>query len=96
MVGVVSKSTKASIKEYKKQKHYNEWEFVYDPVEDLLSSVSLLGGGGGAANNLNGPGSTGTTPGTGTNPGTGTGTPFGGNPTSGFGTPTPTPPTSPQ
>ena len=50
IVGVVIKDTKASIKEYKKQKHYNEWEFVYDPVEDMLSAVSLFGGG----TNLNG------------------------------------------
>lgn len=61
IVGVASKSTKASIKEYKQQKHYNEWEFVYDPVEDLMSSASLLGGGQGASGNLNGPGSNGTT-----------------------------------
>lgn len=45
IVGVASKSAKASIKEYKQQKHYNEWEFVYDPVEDLMSSVSIFGGG---------------------------------------------------
>jgi hypothetical protein len=44
-VGVASKSAKASIKQYKQQKHYNEWEFVYDPVEDLMSSVSIFGGG---------------------------------------------------
>jgi type II secretory pathway pseudopilin PulG len=102
MVGVVSKNTKASIKEYKQQKHYNEWEFVYDPVEDLTSSVSLFGGGSGGAGNLNGPGSNGTTPGASGFPGTttpGANSPFGSGPTSGTGTPTspPTnPPTSPQ
>jgi type II secretory pathway pseudopilin PulG len=100
MVGVVSKNTKASIKEYKQQKHYNEWEFVYDPVEDLMSSVSLFGGGSGG--NLNGPGSNGTTPGASGFPGTttpGANSPFGSGPASGTGTPTspPTnPPTSPQ
>jgi type II secretory pathway pseudopilin PulG len=52
MVGVVSKSAKPSIKEYKKQTHYNEWEFVYDPTEDLLGAV----GGTGSGTNLNGPG----------------------------------------
>ncbi len=99
MVGIVSKSTKASIKEYKQQKHYNEWEFVYDPVEDLMSSVSLTGGGGGAgAGGLNGPGGTGTTgtpssgfPGT-TNPGSPT-SPFGSSPSP---APVSNPPTSPQ
>ncbi len=94
IVGVVSKNAKASIKEYKKQKHYNEWEFVYDPVEDLLSSVSVFGGGSSA---INGPGSTGTT-GTpnsgfpGTNPSSPT-SPFGSGPGSGT---TGNPPTSPQ
>jgi type II secretory pathway pseudopilin PulG len=96
MVGVVSKNTKASIKEYKQQKHYNEWEFVYDPVEDLMSSVSLVGGG---QSNINGTGSTGTT-GTPTNglPGTtspGTTSPYSSNPSSGSGT-TGNPPASPQ
>jgi type II secretory pathway pseudopilin PulG len=96
MVGVVSKNTKASIKEYKQQKHYNQWEFVYDPVEDLMSSVSLFGGG---QSNINGSGSTGTTgtppnglPGT---PSPGTPNPYGSNPSSGSGT-TGNPPTSPQ
>ncbi len=41
MIGVASTSTKASIMEYKKQKHYNEWEFVYDPQAERL-----LGGTG--------------------------------------------------
>jgi len=78
IVGIASKSTKASIKEYKKQKHYNEWEFVYDPMEDLLSSVSLFGGG---TSNVNG--TSGTSPGT-TTPGT-SGTGFGSSSGSGFG-----------
>lgn len=79
IVGIASKSTKASIKEYKKQKHYNQWEFVYDPMEDLLSSVSLLGGG---TSNVNG--TSGTSPGT-TTPGT-SGTGFGNSGSgSGFG-----------
>lgn len=98
MVGIASKSTKASIKEYKKQKHYNEWEFVYDPVEDLLSSVSIFGGGGTSVNGTTGTGLNGTS-----NPGTSS--PFSSGPTSGTGfggttpTPTPTPiptPTQPQ
>ncbi|QNI30337.1 type II secretion system protein [Alloacidobacterium dinghuense] len=101
MVGIASKNTKASIKEYKKQKHYNEWEFVYDPVEDMLSSVSLLGGGGSPnLNGANGTGTNGTTnPGTPTSPfgsGSSSGTGFGGGtfgnpPTNPTPTPTPTP-----
>lgn len=99
IVGVASKNTKASIKEYKKQKHYNEWEFVYDPLEDMLSSVSLLGGGG----NINGSSSsTGTgfgSSGTGSSstpfsngPGSSSGSGFGSGSGSGFGSS----PTSPQ
>lgn len=35
IVGVSSTSTKTSIRQYKKQKHYNEWEFVYDPSQEM-------------------------------------------------------------
>ena len=55
MVGIAIPNTKASIKEYKQQKHYNEWEFVYDPVEDQLQAGTLFGG---AAQNVNGQGMT--------------------------------------
>jgi hypothetical protein len=55
MVGIAIPNTKASIKEYKQQKHYNEWEFVYDPVEDQLQAGTLFGG---AAQNVNGQGTT--------------------------------------
>jgi type II secretory pathway pseudopilin PulG len=102
MVGVASKNTKASIKVYKQQKHYNEWEFVYDPIEDLMSSASLFGGGVGGAGNLNGTGtnSTGTnglstTPGSSGFSGTsnpGTGSPFNSSPTTGTQTNSPTSP----
>jgi len=37
MIGVASTSKKASLKEFKKQKHYNEWEFVYDPLLERLT-----------------------------------------------------------
>ena len=49
IVGVVIPDTRASIKEYKKQKHYNEWEFVYNPIEDQLQGAM-----GGGQQNLNG------------------------------------------
>lgn len=90
MVGVVIPSTKASIAEYKLMKHYNEWEFVYDPVEDMMSSVAGQGGGG-PASGSGAPGSSGTNSGT---PGS-SGSPT--NPTNPFGnsfsnpTPQPTP-----
>jgi|HubBroStandDraft_1064217.scaffolds.fasta_scaffold83791_2 hypothetical protein len=51
IVGVVIPDTRASIKEYKKQKHYNEWEFVYDPLEEQMQAGGLLGAG---QQNLNG------------------------------------------
>jgi type II secretory pathway pseudopilin PulG len=51
IVGVKIPDTKASIKEYKKQKHYNEWEFVYNPIEDQLQAMGALAGG---QQNLNG------------------------------------------
>lgn len=44
IIGVKVPDTRASIKIYKKQKHYNEWEFVYDPMQDLSGGGSVLGG----------------------------------------------------
>ena len=37
IVGVCSRSTKGSIRVYKKQTHYNDWQFVYDPASDGIS-----------------------------------------------------------
>jgi len=34
VVGVASSSTKASIRVFRQQTHYNQWEFLYDPLED--------------------------------------------------------------
>ena len=56
IVGVASKNTKASIKEYKKQKHYNEWEFTYDPLSDTPTV------GGGNTGQIGQPASSTTTP----------------------------------
>jgi len=36
IIGVESTSPKATILEYKKKKHFNEWEFVYDPNADRV------------------------------------------------------------
>jgi type II secretory pathway pseudopilin PulG len=34
IVGVVSSSTKQSIREFNKKNHYNDWQFIYDPSTD--------------------------------------------------------------
>ena len=34
IVGVVSVSTKTSIREFNKKNHYNDWQFIYDPSTD--------------------------------------------------------------
>ena len=34
IVGVVSSSTKKSIREFNKKDHYNDWQFIYDPSTD--------------------------------------------------------------
>jgi len=84
---VVTPLTKASLKEYRKQKQYNCWEFTYDPVEDQLQAGSLLGGGG-SNTGVASPGSTGiNNPGTGvgSNPTTNTNNNSGGSSSSGSG-----------
>lgn len=47
IVGVSSSSARKSIRVYKKQTHYNDWQFVYNPASD-----GIIGGGQPA---LNGP-----------------------------------------
>ncbi|WP_446744354.1 hypothetical protein [Silvibacterium acidisoli] len=71
IVGVKIPSTKASMIEYKKQKHYNQWEFVYDPIEEQLMAGGMLGGG---SQNLNGGSATTGLGGSTTSTGTGIGT----------------------
>jgi type II secretory pathway pseudopilin PulG len=44
IIGVKSTSTKLAILEYKKKKHFNEWEFVYDPLADRVTIGNNLGG----------------------------------------------------
>jgi type II secretory pathway pseudopilin PulG len=43
IIGVESTSPKPTILEYKKKKHFNEWEFVYDPQADQM----MMGGNAG-------------------------------------------------
>lgn len=61
IVGFTLPSNKASLIDYKKQTHYNQWEFNYDPMEDqMAAAAAIMGGGAGAAASA-----TGTTTGTG-------------------------------
>jgi type II secretory pathway pseudopilin PulG len=74
IIGVESTSPKLGILEYKKKKHYNEWEFIYDPLADRQSV-----GGGPVGAPIDGNG----TPGIGGQPGIGSpgiGNPGIGNP----------------
>jgi type II secretory pathway pseudopilin PulG len=50
IIGVGLPSTKASLLDYKKQDHYNKWEFVYFPIEDQMKAMGAMGAGG----NMNG------------------------------------------
>lgn len=43
IVGVGIPIPKSSLIEYKKQKKYNQWEFVYNPIEDTLQAGGLAG-----------------------------------------------------
>jgi type II secretory pathway pseudopilin PulG len=53
IIGVESISPKIAILEYKKKKHFNEWEFVYDPAQErvMLSNSTGVGQGMGGAGN---------------------------------------------
>ena len=98
IVGVSSGSKKSSIREYKKQKHYNEWEFVYDPASELNGMAGAAGAGQQPGNpNQNGTfgsGGFGSSSGSG---GFGSNSPSGGfgSSNSPTGTSQPTPPTQP-
>ena len=54
VIGFSPVGEKQSILIYKKKTHYNEWEFVYDPIADL--STMGAGGAGSGAQPLNGAG----------------------------------------
>jgi type II secretory pathway pseudopilin PulG len=41
IIGVASLSPKKSLREYKRQKHYNEWEFTYDASLETMGSAGL-------------------------------------------------------
>ncbi len=44
IVGVASTSKKSSIRVLNKKTHYNDWEFVYDPTQDLASQLGAVAG----------------------------------------------------
>lgn len=46
IVGVGLPSPKASLLDYKKQTHYNKWEFVYNPIEDQMQAAAAALNGG--------------------------------------------------
>lgn len=43
IMGVGIPSKLASLLEYKKQKHYNQWEFDYYPMEDMMQAIPTSG-----------------------------------------------------
>jgi type II secretory pathway pseudopilin PulG len=49
IIGFSPNSPKPSIMVYKTKTHYNEWEFVYDPIVEQMQPM----GGGGNSNNSN-------------------------------------------
>jgi type II secretory pathway pseudopilin PulG len=85
IVGVGLLDKKTSIKIYKKQTHYNQWEFVYDPNQNTAVASSGTINGSGTSTGMNG--GMGTNGAAGTNNGFGSsnGSGFGGSSGSGFG-----------
>jgi type II secretory pathway pseudopilin PulG len=72
IIGIESTSPKQAILEYKKKKHFNEWEFVYDPLADQTTISNNTGIGQPAApggtNGIATPGTFGNQPGSGNLP----------------------------
>ncbi len=98
IVGVASLSKNETIREYNKKKHYNEWQFIYDPTLDRgglittpyqtpLQTANLNGTPNGQQPNSNGSAfGSGSSSGFGSSSGSGSSSGFGGNPgQSGFG-----------
>lgn len=83
IIGVESNSPKETILEYKKKKHFNEWEFVYDPLSEQLTANN----GAAAGPSMGGAGNSATTFG-GSSP-QGGGSAFGGSSSGGFGSSSP-------
>ncbi len=45
IIGVASTSTKQSIHVLNKKDHYNEWEFIYDPTQEVMAGAGGVAGG---------------------------------------------------
>ncbi|HKW26972.1 MAG TPA: hypothetical protein VJN48_14390 [Terriglobales bacterium] len=86
IIGVASTSHKASIREFNKKNHYNDWYFIYDPSLDRGGLVKgpaqppIPGTGGSVVGGVGAGGVPGTGP-------AGAGSPGFGNPMPGFGNP---------
>ena len=92
IIGVESTSPKLAILEYKKKKHFNEWEFVYDPISESSQMTGNQGAiGQPIGNSSTGIGNSGS--GFGSNSGGGIG--LGNGNGNGGGSITPTPPSQP-
>ncbi len=52
IIGFSPGSPKQSILVYKKKNHYNEWEFVYDPLADQVTVSGSSGPGGQSASSI--------------------------------------------
>jgi type II secretory pathway pseudopilin PulG len=90
IVGVGLMDKKTSIKIYKKQTHYNQWEFVFDPNQNtaIASGGTINGSGtstGTGSTGVNGGSSGGFNLGNGSGPGSNNGSGFGSSNGSGFG-----------
>jgi hypothetical protein len=57
LVGVGSTVNRASVKVYKTGKKYNQWEFIYNPIEEQARAIQQgIGQGGGPGGLLGAPG----------------------------------------
>lgn len=95
IIGFEPASPKQSILTLKKKNHYNEWEFTYSPLQEMMQRPGGNPGIGTPASGMNG---SGTTPGFGggsSSPFGGSSTPFGGSSGTGFGS-SPSQPAQPQ
>ncbi len=54
IIGVEPVSPKPSILIYKKKDHYNQWEFTYSPLQDMMQQAGASGMGGTPNTGLNG------------------------------------------
>jgi type II secretory pathway pseudopilin PulG len=53
IIGFSPNSPKQSIMVYKTKNHYNEWEFVYDPIVEQMQQMGINPANGGGLNGLN-------------------------------------------